>query len=110
MSSSQPGRSAKGASRAAAEPMRPGVVVLPVRDVDLAKTCYQDLGWRLDADFADDGHRAVQFTPPGSNTSIIFVTGVTSDQPDSMFPITAWELESPEIAWFWWLTTASGRV
>jgi catechol 2,3-dioxygenase-like lactoylglutathione lyase family enzyme len=87
--------------------MRPEVVVLPVTDVDRAKTCYQDLGWRLDADFADDGYRVVQSTPPGSNTSIIFATGVTSDQPGSMFPIRAWELESPEIAWFWWLTTSS---
>lgn len=108
MSSSQlSSGAAKGASRAAAVPMRPEVVVLPVTDVDRAKTCYQDLGWRLDADFADDGYRVVQSTPPGSNTSIIFATGVTSDQPGSMFPITAWELESPEIAWFWWLTTSS---
>lgn len=47
------------------------VVTIPVTDVDRAKRFYQDLGWRLDADFARaDGSRAVQFTPPGSPTSI----------------------------------------
>ncbi|WP_076867189.1 VOC family protein [Bradyrhizobium mercantei] len=47
------------------------VVVIPVADVDRAKRFYQDLGWRLDADFVrPDGSRAVQLTPPGSPTSI----------------------------------------
>ncbi|WP_323661477.1 VOC family protein, partial [Kocuria rosea] len=41
------------------------VVVIPVADVDRAKRFYQDLGWRLDADFVrPDGWRAVQLTPP----------------------------------------------
>lgn len=45
------------------------VVVIPVADVDRAKRFYQDLGWRLDADFVrPDGSRAVQLTPPGSPT------------------------------------------
>lgn len=47
------------------------VTVIPVSDVDRAKRFYESLGWRLDADFLRaDGSRAVQFTPPGSPTSI----------------------------------------
>jgi catechol 2,3-dioxygenase-like lactoylglutathione lyase family enzyme len=55
------------------------VVVLPVSDVDRAKRFYESLGWRLDADFAaGDGFRVVQLTPAGSPFSIIFGTGVLS--------------------------------
>jgi catechol 2,3-dioxygenase-like lactoylglutathione lyase family enzyme len=55
------------------------VVVLPVSDVDRAKDFYANLGWRLDADFADDqGFRIVQFTPHGSPCSIQFGSKVTS--------------------------------
>lgn len=102
MSSIQPGSdgTAKETSRAAAVPTRPEVVVLPVTNVDRAKAFYQNIGWRCDADFADDGVRLVQFTPSALNVLII-LTGVISDQPDSR-PITAWELESPETAWVWW--------
>jgi catechol 2,3-dioxygenase-like lactoylglutathione lyase family enzyme len=58
------------------------VVVLPVSDVDRAKNFYEQLGWRLDADFSgDETFRVVQFTPPGSACSIIFGTGVTSATP-----------------------------
>ena len=96
---------AKGATQAATRPMWDEVVVLLVRDVDRAKAFYQDLGWRLDADYVDDGDRVVQFTPPASNVSIIFGPGVTSHQPDPALPLTAWELEAPELAWFWWRTT-----
>ena len=60
------------------------VVIVPVSDVDRAKTFYEGLGWRLDADLAvDDGYRVVQLTPPGSGCSIIFGTGVTSAAPGS---------------------------
>jgi catechol 2,3-dioxygenase-like lactoylglutathione lyase family enzyme len=60
------------------------VVVIPVSDVDRAKRFYGDLGWRLDADFAQgDDFRVVQFTPPGSPTSIHFGKGVTSAAPGS---------------------------
>ena len=60
------------------------VVVIPVSDVDRAKRFYQDLKWRLDADFAfDNGFRVVQFTPPGSACSIQFGTNVTSAEPGS---------------------------
>ncbi|WP_259671735.1 VOC family protein [Rhizobium sp. NZLR3b] len=64
--------------------MRLEVVVIPVSDVDRAKRFYGDLGWRLDADFATSGEfRVVQFTPPGSNCSIIFGKGITSAVPAS---------------------------
>ena len=47
------------------------VVVIPVSDVDRAKSFYQRLGWRLDADLTSgDGSRVVQLTPPGSPCSI----------------------------------------
>jgi catechol 2,3-dioxygenase-like lactoylglutathione lyase family enzyme len=60
------------------------VVVLGVTDVDRAKTFYASLGWREDADFAtSDAFRVVQFTPPGSEASIIFGKGVTAAVPGS---------------------------
>src|SRR6185295_3440770 len=60
------------------------VVVIPVSDVDRAKEFYGRLGWRLDADFRfDNGFRVVQFTPPGSPSSIQFGTKVTSVAPGS---------------------------
>jgi catechol 2,3-dioxygenase-like lactoylglutathione lyase family enzyme len=56
--------------------MRLEVVGLPVSDVDRAKSFYQGLGWRLDADVtAADGLRVVQMTPPGSMTSVNFGAG-----------------------------------
>ncbi|ACI58385.1 Glyoxalase/bleomycin resistance protein/dioxygenase (plasmid) [Rhizobium leguminosarum bv. trifolii WSM2304] len=64
--------------------MRLEVVVIPVSDVDRAKTFYSSLGWRLDADFpVGDTFRVVQFTPPGSPSSIHFGTGITSAVPGS---------------------------
>ncbi|WP_227981839.1 VOC family protein [Nocardia spumae] len=66
--------------------MKLEVVVLPVADVDRAKAFYTDeLGFRLDADFpVDDGYRVVQVTPPGSECSIIFGTGLTEAAPGSL--------------------------
>ncbi|MEU1393129.1 MULTISPECIES: VOC family protein [unclassified Nonomuraea] len=59
-------------------------VVIPVSDVDRSKKFYQDLGWRLDADFAfDNGFRVVQVTPPGSPASIQFGTRITNQRPGS---------------------------
>jgi catechol 2,3-dioxygenase-like lactoylglutathione lyase family enzyme len=59
-------------------------VVIPVADVDRSKAFYESLGWRLDADFGfDNGFRVVQFTPPGSPSSIQFGTQITSAQPGS---------------------------
>jgi catechol 2,3-dioxygenase-like lactoylglutathione lyase family enzyme len=60
------------------------VVVIPVTDVDRAKRFYGSLGWRLDADFVNgDAFRVVQFTPPGSPTSIHFGKGLTTAAPGS---------------------------
>jgi catechol 2,3-dioxygenase-like lactoylglutathione lyase family enzyme len=60
------------------------VVVIPVSDVDRAKAFYERLGWRLDADFADEkGFRIVQLTPHGSACSIQFGSKVTSAPPGS---------------------------
>ena len=51
--------------------MKLEVVTLPVSDVDRAKSFYESLGWRLDADFdLGESVRAVQFTPPHSECSI----------------------------------------
>ena len=56
--------------------MKLEVAVIPVSDVDRAKRFYENLGWRLDADFVrPDKSRAVQFTPPGSPTSIHLGSG-----------------------------------
>jgi catechol 2,3-dioxygenase-like lactoylglutathione lyase family enzyme len=58
--------------------MKLEVVIVPVSDVDRAKAFYEKLGFRLDIDIADENFRGVQFTPPGSEASIIFGKGVTS--------------------------------
>jgi catechol 2,3-dioxygenase-like lactoylglutathione lyase family enzyme len=64
--------------------MKLEVIVLPVSDVDQAKRFYQQLGWRLDAEFAEgDDFRIMQFTPPGSGASVIFGKNVTSAAPGS---------------------------
>jgi catechol 2,3-dioxygenase-like lactoylglutathione lyase family enzyme len=61
------------------------VVTVPVSDVDRAKSFYQSLGWRLDADFAaGDDARLVQMTPPHSQCSIHFGKGFTAMEPGSL--------------------------
>jgi catechol 2,3-dioxygenase-like lactoylglutathione lyase family enzyme len=60
------------------------IVVIPVSDVDRAKEFYAKLGWRLDADFANGkDFRVIQFTPPGSSSSVIFGENVTPAAPGS---------------------------
>ena len=59
------------------------VVILPVSDVDRAKAFYENLGWRLDADFATGDFRVVQLTPHNSEASIIFGKGITSARSGS---------------------------
>ncbi len=60
------------------------VVVIPVSDVERAKTFYAALGWRLDADYSSGiDYRVVQFTPPGSACSVIFGVNVTAAVPGS---------------------------
>jgi catechol 2,3-dioxygenase-like lactoylglutathione lyase family enzyme len=58
------------------------VITIPVSDVDRAKAFYTKLGWRLDADF-NQGGRAIQFTPPGSECSIHLGTNLTPAAPGS---------------------------
>ena len=60
------------------------VAVLSVADADRAKAFYSSLGWREDADFPiSEDFRVLQFTPPGSQASIIFGKGVTDAAPGS---------------------------
>jgi catechol 2,3-dioxygenase-like lactoylglutathione lyase family enzyme len=61
------------------------VVVLPVSHVDRAKEFYRSVGFREDIDYASgDDFRFVQFTPPGSEASIVFGTGITPARPGSV--------------------------
>jgi catechol 2,3-dioxygenase-like lactoylglutathione lyase family enzyme len=58
------------------------VMIIPVSDVDRSKEFYERLGWRLDDDVAPmEGLRIVQFTPPGSGTSVTFGQGLTTATP-----------------------------
>ena len=60
------------------------VSLVPVANVDRAKEFYIKLGWRLDDDIVvGDDFRVVQFTPPGSGSSISFGKGVTAAEPGS---------------------------
>jgi catechol 2,3-dioxygenase-like lactoylglutathione lyase family enzyme len=68
--------------------MKLEVVVLGVSDVDRAKAFYENLGWRLDADFATDDFRVVQLTPHNSDASIIFGRGVMSAKPGAVDSLT----------------------
>jgi catechol 2,3-dioxygenase-like lactoylglutathione lyase family enzyme len=65
--------------------MKLEVVTLPVSDVERAKSFYQSLGWRLDADLVfGDTLRVVQLTPPHSACSIAFGKGLTTAEPGSV--------------------------
>jgi catechol 2,3-dioxygenase-like lactoylglutathione lyase family enzyme len=62
--------------------MKVEVQIIAVSDVDRSKEFYERLGWRLDEDVAPmDGLRIVQFTPPGSGTSVDFGLGITTAAP-----------------------------
>ncbi len=64
--------------------MKLAVLVLPVSDVERAKRFYRLVGFREDIDHASgEDFRVVQFTPPGSEASIIFGTGITTAAPGS---------------------------
>jgi catechol 2,3-dioxygenase-like lactoylglutathione lyase family enzyme len=71
------------------------VVVIPVADADRAKAFYSSLGWREDADFSTDSLRVIQFTPPGSEASIIFGDNVTAGTPGSIedLQLTVYDIE-----------------
>ena len=62
------------------------LVILPVADVDRAKTFYMEkVGFKLDVDHrAGDAFRVVQLTPPGSACSISVGTGITQAAPGSV--------------------------
>jgi catechol 2,3-dioxygenase-like lactoylglutathione lyase family enzyme len=52
-------------------------VTLRVADVDRAKTFYEQVGFGLDVDATHgESFRVVQFTPPGSPTSVMFGVGL----------------------------------
>ena len=62
------------------------LVLVPVSDVDRAKTFYTEkAGFNLDLDYrAGDDFRVVQLTPPGSACSISVGTGITEAAPGSV--------------------------
>ncbi len=65
--------------------MKLEVLVVPVSDVDRAKRFYEKLGFRLDIDHAaNQDYRIIQFTPAGSEASIIFGNGITGAKPGSI--------------------------
>jgi catechol 2,3-dioxygenase-like lactoylglutathione lyase family enzyme len=78
------GETTSGAQSALGMDMKLEVVTLPVSDVARAKRFYESLGWRLDVDLAaGDDFRVVQMTPPHSQCSIHFGTGLTENEPGS---------------------------
>ena len=62
------------------------LIVIPVSDVDRAKTFYTEkAGFHLDVDHcAGDDFRVVQMTPPGSACSITVGTGLSGAAPGSV--------------------------
>ena len=75
---------ASGDASAVTVHMNLEVQIIPVSDVDRAKEFYERLGFRLDGDDAPmEGLRIVQFTPPGSGTSVTFGLGLTTATPGS---------------------------
>src|SRR5262245_54020247 len=65
-------------------------IPIPVSDVDRAKSFYEGLGWRLDADFmVGKDFRAVQLTPPGSPCSIHLNTTAVPGSAQGMFLVVS---------------------
>jgi catechol 2,3-dioxygenase-like lactoylglutathione lyase family enzyme len=62
------------------------LVIVPVSDVDRAKTFYTEkMGFNLDVDHrASDTFRVVQMTPPGSACSISVGMGISDAVPGSV--------------------------
>ena len=90
MSSVEVSTKAEAAPQAKPVDMKLEVVAIPVSDIDRAKAFYENLGWRLDADFASDSgdFRVLQLTPHNSPASIIFGEGITSARPGSAEGLT----------------------
>ncbi len=65
--------------------MKLELVVVPVSDVDRAKSFYEQVGFHVDVDQAQgDDFRVVQLTPPGSACSITIGIGLTTALPGSI--------------------------
>jgi catechol 2,3-dioxygenase-like lactoylglutathione lyase family enzyme len=62
------------------------LVLVPVSDVDRAKTFYTEkVGFNVDVDHrAGENFRVVQLTPPGSACSIAIGIGITEAEPGSV--------------------------
>jgi catechol 2,3-dioxygenase-like lactoylglutathione lyase family enzyme len=62
------------------------LVLIPVADVDRAKSFYtEEVGFNLDVDSSPtEGFRVVQMTPPGSACSITIGKGITDATPGSV--------------------------
>jgi catechol 2,3-dioxygenase-like lactoylglutathione lyase family enzyme len=83
MSATEEGTTSREASLGQVD-LKLEVQIIPVSDVDRSREFYERLGWRLDDDVAPmEGLRIVQFTPPGSPTSITFGQGLTTATPGS---------------------------
>jgi predicted enzyme related to lactoylglutathione lyase len=78
------GEPTSGTQNAVGFDMKLEVIGIPVSDVDRAKSFYQSLGWRLDADFDLGEVRVVQVTPPHSESSIAFGKGFIKGEPGSV--------------------------
>ncbi len=63
----------------------PELVIIPVSDIDRAKRFYAGLGWKLDIDATrGNDYRVIQFTPPGSDWSVMFGKHLTAAAPGSV--------------------------
>jgi len=83
MSATEAGTTSRDAGVAQVD-LKLEVQIIPVSDADRSKEFYERLGFRLDGDVAPmDGLRIVQFTPPGSGTSVNFGQGITTASPGS---------------------------
>jgi catechol 2,3-dioxygenase-like lactoylglutathione lyase family enzyme len=62
------------------------VVVVPVSDLDRAKTFYSEqLGFNVDHDTTfNENTRVLQLTPPGSGCSIVLGKGIVKGEPGSL--------------------------
>jgi catechol 2,3-dioxygenase-like lactoylglutathione lyase family enzyme len=68
------------------------VVVVPVADVDRAKSFYAgQLGFNVDHDTKiSDGNRIVQLTPPGSGCSIVVGEGIVPNMTPGRSGACSW--------------------
>lgn len=64
--------------------MKLELVVVPVSDVETAKTFYETVGFTTDTDISDERLRLVQLTPPGSACSIMIGRGYPQAEPGSL--------------------------